>query len=132
MDKMNKQPVSCSQMMFDSTNELRTLLGVVSPETSDQRENFEASICLATRSAFFDFNTWVVLNGAIDDDGEKELSELLQQAYNRLSIAKFSDSVKRRQEELKLKCRQVREQQSNSCHSSSNVSRESTDWPPKK
>lgn len=131
MDKMNKQPISCKQMMLDSTNELRNLLGSVSPEASDKREDFEASICLATRSAFFDFNTWVVLYGVIDDDGAKELRELLERAHQHLTIAKFSDSVKRRLEELELKCRQVREQHSTSCHSSSNVSREPNDWPPK-
>ncbi len=75
----------------------------------DQREFLEADLCLASRSAYFDFYTWVVLHGEIDTAAERELDSLFQQALAVLSRAgQYRDSVEQRYKEFKAKCRQVR------------------------
>jgi hypothetical protein len=73
----------------------------------EQRESLEADICLATRSAYFDFYTWVVLNGVIDPPAERELNDLFLRSLALMHPGRFKDSVQSRYEEFKTKCKRV-------------------------
>ena len=78
------------------------------PIPADQRESLEADICLASRSAYFDFYTWIVLHGEIDKSAETELDQLFQRALALLQPGRFLDSVRERYKEFRTKCQHVR------------------------
>jgi hypothetical protein len=87
--------------------------------TDVERESLEADICLASRSAYFDFYTWVVLNGKIDSPAERELDELFQRSLAVMQPGQFKDSVQLRFKEFKDKCAAVRDGITNSTAASS-------------
>jgi hypothetical protein len=76
--------------------------------SSDVRESVEADICLTSRSADFDFYTWVVLHGEIDGPAEAELDALFLKALAVMGAGRFRDSVETRYKGFKDYCAEVR------------------------
>ncbi|MGL6075296.1 MAG: hypothetical protein ACRC8S_14150 [Fimbriiglobus sp.] len=74
------------------------------------RNALEADICLASRSIYGRFKTWVQFYSVIDSDAEKVLDELFQQSLDVLNPnGNFYDIVSDRYERFKSKCELVRE-----------------------
>lgn len=103
----------CQQGMRPAVDELRAALQVAegwsdTEPSMAERDSVEADICLGTRSAYFDFYTWVVVNSAIDDFAEQELAELFDRAIKAMKEGKFKSSVEKRYKEFEKRCQQVR------------------------
>lgn len=77
--------------------------------TVEQRESVEADVCLASRSAYFDFYTWVVLHGEIDEAAARDLDELFLKALGLMQPGEFRNSVQTRYDEFKAKCNGIRQ-----------------------
>ena len=76
--------------------------------TSEERDSLETDICLASRSAYFDFYTGLVLSGEIDKAAQEELDRLFLRALDVMRIDKFKSSVQSRYDEFRMKCDQAR------------------------
>ena len=112
MNESNRQQLTnCQEQIESAMAELRKTLDDASRVTgetpADQREYLEADICLASRSAHFDFYTWVVLHGEIDVPAEAELDQLFQRALAMMRPGRFKDSVHSRYDEFKEECARV-------------------------
>lgn len=115
-DKLNEtdsqQLSSCQTRIKPVAEKLRLLLRDA-PErmrratSPDERQSLEADICLASRSAYFDFYTWVVLNGTIDEPAKGDLDGLFQAALGAMQPGQFMDSVNSRYKEFKDLCSRV-------------------------
>src|SRR5262249_18032249 len=77
--------------------------------TDEAREDAEAAACLASRSAFMDFNAWMIIHGIVDEDAAAVLKSLFHQSLSLMRDGKFRESVDSRKREFEKKCRIVRE-----------------------
>jgi hypothetical protein len=103
---------NCQLQMKDVIDHLRktleTAAGHKDEILKEQRESLDADICLASRSAYFDFYTWVVLHGEIDEPAARELDELFQVALALMQPGDFKNSVQARYDEFTAKCNGIR------------------------
>jgi len=104
---MNPTPSDCQKQIKEVTEHLRYVLD--HKISAGEPESWEADICLATRSAYFDFYTWVVLNGMVDEPAERDLDELFRRSLALMEPGQFKDSVKNRYKEFKALCEHVRD-----------------------
>ena len=72
-----------------------------------ERDLAECDLCLASRGAYFDFYTWVVIHSEIDEWAKRVLGELLKESVDVLRIKKYQASVKIRYHEFKNVCKRV-------------------------
>jgi len=125
---MNDKPLTaCQKQMQDVMRKARSVLDsapnpakLISPE---ERESWEADVCLATRSAYFDFYTWVAIHGDIDEDARQDIDELFENSLSmmkeRMNTEKdaepgeFLESVQNRYEEFKAKYGRERDETTN-------------------
>jgi hypothetical protein len=109
----DKPLTNCQLKMADSVQELRATLQTIESigpaKFEMERETHEADICLGSRSAYFDFYTWVVLHDEIDGPAQKELDELFRRSLQHLKIPEFRSAVKSRYKEFQNKCKSVLE-----------------------
>ncbi len=115
-----RPPLSdCQKQMEAVLAELRRALagasGLTEEAPAEQRELIESDLCLASRSAYFDFYTWVVLHETIDEPAERELHTLFQQTLAAMRDGRYKESVQKRYEEFAEECRRVRESSSLFC-----------------
>ncbi len=107
----HSQPTACQKQIEPTMAELRNALRAGSRLTAqtppEERDSVEQDICLASRSAYFDFYTWVVLNGEIDGPAEAELEESFKKALAVMQPGKFRDSVRDRHKEFNEQCARV-------------------------
>jgi hypothetical protein len=113
----NKAPMTrtkCQVQIEEAVAELRTAIAsaeVLSDPAPDQRKEFETDICLASRSAYFDFYTWLVIHGEVDSAAEHELEGLFQRAMKVLHEGPYLDSVRDRHRDFRRECTCVRDGQ---------------------
>ena len=107
-DPNRRQLTDCQEQIESTMAELRKTLELAARMTDgppdEQRESLEADICLASRSAYFDFYTWSVLHDEIDAPAEAELDQLFQNALAVMQPGKFKVSVQSRYDEFKETC----------------------------
>src|SRR5690242_13925177 len=89
--------IDCRTHMTPVMTELRKTVAEaaarVAPIASEVRRRQEADLCLATRSAYFDFYTWLVIHGTIEDDITTELDQLFRSALAWMEPGEFRESV---------------------------------------
>ena len=76
---------------------------------ADVRDNAECDLCLASRSAYFDFYTWVVIHGEIDPWAKRVLGDLLRQSIAILRLEKYRGSLQLRYQDFEEVCGNVEE-----------------------
>ena len=69
---------------------------------------FDMDMCLATRSLYFAFYTWVILHGKIDQAAEEDLHKIFAAAMGGMNDNEYRDSVEKRFREFQNKCHSVR------------------------
>src|SRR5262245_16625644 len=78
------EPVSCARHLSPRLKVWRRALSALSElpprGESARREVAEGDVCLASRSAYFDFYTWVVIHGEGDAAVEGDLQEMFEQS----------------------------------------------------
>ncbi len=100
----------CQKQIEPMMAELRDILASAEQQvnsTVEHKESQAADICLASRSAYFDFYTWVVLHGTIDAPAQKELDQLFQRSLAVIEPGRFKISVASRYKDFKRKCDSV-------------------------
>jgi hypothetical protein len=111
-EKKRPELTPCQEHIEEAMVELRqalTSLDKLPHGSSDnERKSLEADICLASRSAYFGFYTWVVLNSEIDEPAAQELDECFQRALNAMQPGEFRTSVEERYQDFKQQCDRVR------------------------
>src|SRR5262245_45246389 len=107
------QSIDASEPMRDALAALRETLDNAASLTDqasvEQRESAEADLCLASRSAYFDLYTTIVLFGKIEPEAEREMDRLFQQSLKVMRSGSFRESVQSRYDEFREECRRVRE-----------------------
>ena len=108
-EKMN----SCQLHIQESVERLKSALDrypEVIEEGDDAREEVDAEICLTSRSAYFDFYTWIVLNDRLEEEAVKTLANLFERALDVMKKGgKFRASVQERFDEFNSKCGRLRQ-----------------------
>lgn len=107
------QSLDSAEPMRDMLAALRVTLDSAESLTDDaseeQRASAEADLCLASRSAYFDLYTTIVLFGTVDPLAERELDDLFRRALNVMRPGAFRESVQNRHDEFREECQRVRE-----------------------
>ena len=101
----------CQRQIEAAVAELRAALAeneALTAPTPEQRESSEANVCLASRSACFDFYTWLVLHRQVDEAAERDLDGLLRRALAVMEPGRFKKSVQARYVDFKRECQHVR------------------------
>lgn len=100
---------ACQEQIQDAMAELRKALASVGNlKPKADRESVEADLCLASRSAYFDFYTWLVIHGTVDVPAEQDLNELFQRSIELMAEGRFKKSVQSRYKDFKKECEHVR------------------------
>jgi hypothetical protein len=99
--------LTCMERIESAVMELRRSIEAVQSQVGD-RDSLEADVCLATRSAYFRFKTWVILNETIDPEARDVLDGLFHKALNVLEHqGTYYKPVQQRHERFLRKCRNV-------------------------
>jgi hypothetical protein len=108
---MRKNLTPCMKKLEAVVKEFRAALSAVqalpSAATVAERERAESNLCLASRSAYFDFYTWVVLHGKTDELAKDTISSLLTQSLAVMQLPTFKDSVAERYDDFRQVCDKV-------------------------
>ena len=100
----------CQMHIGESVKRFRTALGRYREGLSDSEMNdIDMEVCLTSRSAYFDFYSWMVMHEVVDDAAVQELTPLFERAVNEMGEGTFKDSVKERFEEFKSTCKKARD-----------------------
>lgn len=67
----------------------------------------ERQLCLTSRSAYFKFYSWAVLNSEFESSVEKILNELFEKALSNMHNAGYQKSVRERFNDFKKVCERV-------------------------
>jgi hypothetical protein len=106
-DSKQGQLTACQQQIESAMAELRKILaeaGNRAEISEEDRRSLDADICLASRSAYFDFYTWLILHSTVDPPAAKELDQLFCRALEWMQPGEFRDSVRSRYQDFQLKC----------------------------
>jgi hypothetical protein len=108
---MIEPPKTCMEQIAPLLKEVRSALAAARAlrnPTDAERESVEADICLTSRSAYFDFYTWLVHHGEVDPVAEAELGGLFQEALGIMKHPGFRDSVDARHREFLQVCNRAK------------------------
>jgi hypothetical protein len=106
----------CQRQIEAAVTELRRALERAAQcpgSTEADRETTEADLCLASRSAYFDFYTWLVLHDVVDEPAERDLDELFRRTLELMKSGRFRKSVQARFNDFRKECEHVRSGSSN-------------------
>ena len=97
---------SCLRTLEPRIRELADKLAVVRllPDDPTLREEAECNLCLASRSAYFMFYTWVVIHSEVDEQVEQTLDRLFAESVHLLRSETYKGSVAQRYEDFKSVC----------------------------
>ncbi|MFO0939744.1 MAG: hypothetical protein U0930_03155 [Pirellulales bacterium] len=98
---------ACQQRIASPLQKARQVLA--SAAQYPERQALDMDLCLATRSLYFAFYSWVILNEKIDDAAEADVKGVLNQAIEVMGENVYRDSVCKRIQEFESKCQSVRD-----------------------
>lgn len=104
------EKTDCQMHIADSVNRFRDALAMYRDGLSEDRMNeIDMEVCLTSRSAYFDFYSWMILHEDVDDAAVSELTPLFERALNEMGEGVFKNSVAERFEEFLSTCKKGRE-----------------------
>ena len=89
---------------------LETLRSLSVQASAEDRIQAEIDVCLLSRSAYFEFYSWTLMNGIVDDAAEQELDRLFLESIAACRGNQYIESLGNRYDEFKDFCQEKKQE----------------------